>query len=382
MTNPLLSGIRILDLSRLLPGPFCTAYLAQLGAEVIKIEEPGGGDYARAMSPAMFELVNGGKRSVTLDLRKPEGQAVFLKLAEQADVVLETFRPGVMDKLGCGYAQLRQRNPRLVYVAISGYGATGPYRERAGHDINYLGYAGVLDQIGRAGQPPALSNVQIADLAAGALTAALGLLAAVLGAKTSGQGACLDLSMTDAAFSLQVLSLAAIRQDGAAAERGRDMLSGGLANYDVYRCADGRYMAVGALEPKFWNALKQALDRPDWPSIPPPAGTQSEQLRSELAAIFATQDRDHWERHFAAYDACVSAVLTPDEALDNAQLQARGMVASRDGKPIAGSPFCFLDAQTAAPAAAPALGAQADEVLAAAGYDETARADLRRRGVI
>ena len=167
MTNPLLEGVRILDLTRLLPGPFCTQYMAQLGAEVIKIEEPDGGDYTRRQFPELFALINRGKQSVTLDLRTERDVASFKRLVATADVVVESFRPGVMERLGCGYETLKALNPRLVYASLTGYGHDGPYRDLAGHDLNYLAYAGVLDQIGNAGGPPAVANVQIADLAGG-----------------------------------------------------------------------------------------------------------------------------------------------------------------------------------------------------------------------
>ena len=173
--NPLLDGLKVLDLSRLLPGPFCSLSLAQLGAEVIKIEEPDGGDYARELSPELFDIVNRGKQSLTLDLRQAEDVARFKQLVESADVVLESFRPGVMDKLGCGYDTLKAINPRLVYASLTGYGQTGPYADRPGHDLNYLGYAGVLDQTGLPGKRPAMSNVQIADLAGGAQNCTIGI---------------------------------------------------------------------------------------------------------------------------------------------------------------------------------------------------------------
>ncbi len=255
MTNPLLKGVRILDLTRLLPGPFCTQYLAQLGAEVIKIEEPDGGDYARGMLPELFAVVNRGKRSITLDLRLEKDQEKFKQLVETADMVVESFRPGVMDKLGCGYETLKAMNPKLVYAALTGYGQDGPYRDAAGHDLNYLAYAGVLDQIGRAGQPPSISNLQIADLAGGALTAAVGMLAALHGAQASGEGTFVDSSMLDGSLALQPIALAGLRNHGETQPRGKDMLTGALPNYQVYKCLDGKYLAVGSLEPKFFTNL-------------------------------------------------------------------------------------------------------------------------------
>ncbi len=213
-SNPLLHGVRVLDLSRLLPGPFCTLYLAQLGAEVIKIEEPNGGDYARAMSADMFSSVNRGKKSVTLDLRQAADVALFKKLVVDADVVVESFRPGVLDRLGCGYETLKAINPRLVFAALTGYGQTGPYRDRPGHDMNYRAYAGELDQTGNATSGPVVGNLQVADIAGGALSCAVGILAALLGARASGVGSFVDVGMMDATLAMQVLSLSAIRSHG------------------------------------------------------------------------------------------------------------------------------------------------------------------------
>jgi alpha-methylacyl-CoA racemase len=363
MTNTLLTGIRILDLSRLLPGPFCSQYLAQLGAEVIKVEEPQGGDYNRALSPELFEIINRGKKSVTLDLRKPEDVALFHKLVKDADVVLESFRPGVMDKLGCGYETLKQINPKVVFAALTGYGQTGPYRDRAGHDMNYLGYAGVLDQIGAAGGPPVQSNVQIADLAGGALTCAIGILAAVIGAQKSGEGSFVDVGMHDGSLALQVLAFSAIRATGHAQPRGEDMLSGALPNYCFYECADGKYVAVGALEPKFWVNLTAALGRPDLARKPLAPGKLSDGVRAEVAAIFKTKTRDDWELLLLQHDACTTAILTPEEMLKDPQVLARGLVEQVKGKPAPSMPIQFPGLQMPVCGPAPKLGADNDAVL-------------------
>jgi len=401
-TNPLLSGVRVLDLSRLLPGPFCSLYLAQLGAEVIKIEEPGGGDYARE-SPELFAQVNRGKKSVTLDLRQAGDVAAFKRLVETAEVVLESFRPGVMDRLGCGYDELKKINPRLVYAALTGYGQNGPYRDWAGHDLNYLAIAGVLDQFGLAGGPPAQANIQIADLAGGGLTCVIGILAAVLGARASGAGTFVDVSMTDGSAAMQVIALASLREHGETFPRGGDILSGALPNYAVYKCRDGKYLAVGALEPKFLKRLFQAL----WDTSPamlrkalekvmslrgeprgegkpasgaPPStinafGKMGDKLRNPaqarrylaplrlaLTALFRTRPRDTWVKLLAEQDACVTPVLTLEEALENPQLRARGLIVDDQGRPAFGLPIGFSD-PPAAPGPSPALGQHNAEVL-------------------
>ncbi|MDR3414860.1 MAG: CaiB/BaiF CoA-transferase family protein [Nevskia sp.] len=360
-TNSLLSGIRVLDLSRLLPGPFCTLYLAQLGAEVIKIEEPNGGDYARA-STDLFAQVNRGKKSVTLDLRKAADVELFHRMVEQADVVVETFRPGVMDKLGCGYGKLKQLNPRLVYAALTGYGQNGPYRDRPGHDMNYCGYAGALDQIGSAGGPPSPLNFQIADLAGGALTCIVGILAAVFGARASGQGTMVDVAMLDGTLALQVATLATLRATGKAAPRGQDVLSGALPNYSIYETADGKYLAVGALEYKFFARTCALVGRPDLLKKPMAPGKAGQELRDELTALFKSRTRDEWEKLLAHEDTCVSAILTPEEALQNEQVRARGLVRSEGGKPAFGLPIQF-SMPLPALGPSPALGAHTSEVL-------------------
>lgn len=349
--NPLLAGIRVLDLSRLLPGPFCTLYLAQLGAEVIKIEEPDGGDYARSM-PELFEQLNRGKKSIALDLREPADVAAFKQLVKGAEVVIESFRPGVMDKLGCGYEELRRINPKLVFASLTGYGHTGPYADRAGHDMNYCAYAGVLDQIGAWGRPPVLSNVQIADLAGGALTCAIGILSAVIGARASGHGCFVDVAMLDGAMALQPLAMTALRKYGAALPRGGDTLTGLLPNYRVYKCRDGKYFAIGALEPKFFLKLLRVLGERGplparllgrlanskrsarQPRVAKASSAQPTQIGKfaqllddpaklrwlsrpahwALATVFRLRTRDQWEQLLADQDACACGVLSLGEA--------------------------------------------------------------------
>ena len=361
-TNSLLAGIRVLDLSRLLPGPFCSLYLAQLGAEVIKIEEPNGGDYTRTLSPELFAVVNRGKKSVTLDLRQVEDVRLFHRLVESADVVLESFRPGVMDKLGCGYDTLKALNPKLVYAALTGYGQTGPYRDRPGHDMNYCGYAGVLDQTGCAGGPPAPSNFQMADLAGGALTCAVGILAAVIGARASGQGSMVDVAMLDGTLAMQVVTLATLRTLGQAAPRGQDMLSGNLPNYAIYECADGKHLALGSLESKFFVRACTLAGRPDILKIPLGPGKAGDKVRAELEALFKTRTRDEWDALLASDDTCASGILTPAEALQNEQVLARGMVESAGGKPAFAMPVRFSHALQPL-GDSPALGAHNQQVL-------------------
>lgn len=360
----LLAGVRVLDLTRLLPGPFCTLYLAQLGAEVIKIEDSDGGDYTRLLLSELFALINRGKASITLDLRNAADAQTFRRLAADADVVIESFRPGVMDKLGCGHAALKAINPRLVYAALTGYGQTGPYRDRAGHDMNFRSYAGELDQTGAADGAPAAGNFQVADLAGGALTCAIGILAALLKARESGVGSLVDVGMLDGTLALQVAALSTLRTLGRTLPRGADALSGAMANYRVYVCADGRHLAVGALEYKFFSQVCRLAGREDLLDLPLSPGPGGHRLHEALAALFAQKTRDEWEHLLGGDDTCVSAVLNIEEALANEQVRARGMVADDAGKPAFNLPIRFDRAlPTLAPA--PELGADNTRILGA-----------------
>jgi crotonobetainyl-CoA:carnitine CoA-transferase CaiB-like acyl-CoA transferase len=380
--NGPLAGIKVLDLTRLLPGPVCTLHLADLGADVIKIEDPQAGDYARTLGTgkggdsAYFRMINRNKRGLVLDLKKSEGVEVFLRLAREADVIVESFRPGVVDKLGIGYAAVSAVNRKIAYCSISGYGQDGPYKDLAGHDINYLGYAGVLEQIGLEGSAPAIPNFQIADLLGGALTAAMGILAAVVEAQRTGQGRYIDVSMTDSVLAHTYFAMLRLNDAGRSSARGGDLLSGGLPCYATYRCADNKYMAVGALEGKFWKLACETLGRPDWI-----ARQWEPPLRDELSALFATRPRDAWAAEFANVDCCVTPVLSPEEALANEQLNARCMVLREDGltqfaPPLKVSGFDFAVRQPA-----PKAGEHNAEVLKAAGYSEDDIARFAQAGV-
>ena len=337
MTLPL-SGITVLDLSRLLPGPMCSMHLRDMGARVVKVEDTGAGDYVRSLgmpegvvSPA-FDILNRGKESIALDIRTPAGYQILLELIKKADVVLESFRPGVMDRLGLSYDTLKAANPQIVVCAISGYGQSGPWANKAGHDMNYTATAGILDQCGEAGGAPALSNFQIADLAGGALSAAMAILAALVGRLSAqlrgepGEGSYLDISMTDCAFANNVIPLTMMNLAGKTLPRGEDMLTGERPCYSLYATADGKYMAVGALEAKFWAQVCDTLGHPQWKTRYSDKGAQAEQLRQEVAAVFASQPQSYWRELFADSDCCVTPILTVEEAFEHPQLLAREMV--------------------------------------------------------
>jgi alpha-methylacyl-CoA racemase len=331
-----LSGIRIVDLTRLLPGPLATRHLAELGASVVKVEGParqGQEDGSRTMGltaadlregrPALtFRELNRGKELLRLDLRTPEGAAALLDLARGADVLVEGFRPGVMTRLGLGWEVLHAANPRLVVCAISGYGQRGPWAHRAGHDINYIAMAGVLEQIATADGELAVPNFQIGDLMGGTQAAVSGILAGLLGAQRSGRGRFVDVSMTHEVLRHHVLATCSLQLTGRTPAPGRDLLSGGAPCYGVYRTADGRHLAVGALEHKFWAALCGAIGRPEWAASHWSLGfavgsDEAMALRDALAAVFAADTLARWAARFEAVDACVTPVLRLQETLSH-----------------------------------------------------------------
>ncbi len=370
-----LDGIRVLDLSRLLPGPFLTMILADLGADVVKVEDPKVGDYIRAFPPhkagmgGRYLAVNRGKRSIALDLKEPRARDAFLRMAKSADVVVESFRPGVMDKLGLGWSTLSAANPRLVMCSISGYGQTGPYVHRAGHDLNYIGLAGVLAMgAEKRGAPPAMPGIQIADFAGGGLWGATAVLAALFGRERSGHGQHLDISMTEGAMALLAAELGNL-DCGARPTRGTEALNGGMACYGVYRCKDDRFVSVGALEPKFWIAFNQAIGRkPDISELAAPPAKQ-EQIRDEIAAILVTRTRDEWVAALAQHDCLLEPVLELEELPAHPLHQAREVFITVDGGPA--GPLQHVRTPLGPPVRPtppPALGADGRSVLADYGF--------------
>jgi crotonobetainyl-CoA:carnitine CoA-transferase CaiB-like acyl-CoA transferase len=336
-----LEGITVLDLTRLLPGPVATMHLADMGATVIKIEDKGIGDYARTMSHVrntvsqLFIAVNRGKQFMQLDLKDPVDHQRFLQMVETADLVVESFRPGVMKKLGLDWPVLKARNPKLVMCAISGYGQDGPLALEAGHDINYIATSGMLAQNTDDKGRPVLPNLQIGDLLGGAQSALQGMLAALLATKMNGQGRYVDVSMTDAVFAHNIMPLLAFNQSGKTAAPARDFLTGGLPCYNVYRTSDDRYMAVGALEYKFWQSCCRVLGREDlsqrhWSLGQIIGSGDAMAVKAELDTLFAQHDLQHWTAQFAKADCCVTPVLTTEEALRHPHFIARQMAQQAD----------------------------------------------------
>jgi alpha-methylacyl-CoA racemase len=382
-----LSGVRVLDLTRLLPGAMATLHLADLGADVVKIEDTGAGDYSRAMGRVRdgmsdsFRLLNRNKRAMRLDLKHPRGREAFLRLATRADVVVEGFRPGVVAKLGVAYDAVSAVNPRIVYCSISGYGQDGPYAMRAGHDINYIGYAGLGDQIGTS-ESPVVPNFQIADLLGGALVPAMGILAALLDVRSSGRGRYVDVSMTDATFAHAVFPLLEYLERSKAPSRAAGMLDGGLPCYNVYRTRDGRFMAVGALEHKFWAKLCDMLGCPELKDSHLVYGADAEPVKARLSGIFASRSQREWTEALADADCCVSPILAIDEALDNEQLRARSMIVDEGGLMQLALPLKLSEFEFAVDRKAPRAGEHTDEILREAGYRDAEITALRNERVI
>jgi alpha-methylacyl-CoA racemase len=391
-----LADVRVLDLTRLLPGGFCSLMLADFGAEVLKVEDTGMGDYMRWAPPhyegpdesaasAYFLALNRGKRSIRINLKEERGREVLLKLVREYDVVLEGFRPGVLDRLGVGYERLRQENPRLVYCAITGYGQDGPYRDRSGHDMNYLALVGLLGLTGDPDGPPVQDAGQVADLGGGALMAAFGIMAALRERDRSGKGQLVDISMADGALSWLVMVAARYFADGVTPHRGDLELSGSLVCYRPYPCADG-YVSLGALEPKFWQAWCRGVGRDDL--IDKQFERPGTDAHAEVERIFLERTRAEWQEFASNHDCCLEPVLDLDEALDSDLVRARGMVTEVD-QPGASEPVRMLGspvklsrtpADTRGPG--PALGEHTREVLTALGYDDSDIAALEESGAV
>jgi len=392
-----LDGLRVLDLTRLLPGGFCSLMLADFGADVVKVEDTGMGDYVRWSPPyyegaeqtargALFLALNRGKRSIRIDLKNERGREVLLRLAGDADVLIESFRPGVLDRLGVGYEHLRQVNPRLVYCAITGYGQDGPNRDRSGHDMNYLGLNGLLGLTGEREGPPVQAAGQIADIGGGALMAALGVLVALRERERSGEGQFVDCSMFDGSLSWLALVAAAMFAGGGVPGRGELPLAGAVVCYRPYRCADG-YVTLGALEPKFWAAFCRGVGREDLVehAFDPP-GSDAHQA---VCDVFASRTREQWRLFASEHDCCLEPVLDFDEAMRSALVASRDMVVELE-QPGARSPVRLLGAPiklsrtpadpTRAPG--PALGEHTQEVLASAGYSTQEIASLHEAGAV
>lgn len=393
LTDAPLNGVRVLDLTRLLPGGYATLLMADLGADVVKVEEPGKGDYIRWMPPVVGEsssghiALNRNKRSITLNLKTEEGRAVLLQIVPEFDVLIESFRPGVMGRLGVGWDDLRAVHPGLIYCALSGYGQTGPRAGAAGHDINYIGYAGVLSINGPEGGPPVPPGVQVGDLAGGGMAAVIAVLGALLRRARTGEGGFCDIAMADGAFSWLSIHAASFVATGEVPQRGLMHLSGAYPCYRVYPAADG-WVAVGALEPQFWRNLCDVLERPDLVDDAFAMGERRAEVIASLEALFARRSRAEWMELFEGRDACMSPVNDIAEAFADPQLRHRGMVVEAEvpgtgrwshvGDPIGlgGGPDNIVRRPP------PGLGEHTEEVLRDCGIGADDIGRLRAAGAI
>lgn len=379
-----LAGVRVLDLSRLIPGPFATLVLADLGATVDKIEDPGGGDYLRHVPPhvagesAAFHLLNRGKRSAVLDLKHPAAREAFLRLAGTYDVLLDQFRPGVLERLGLGHETLRARHPKLVICALTGYGQRGELAARAGHDLNYLARSGLLGAQGPAGSPPQVPAFQLAD-GGGGLWCVIGILGALAERARTGEGRVLDIAMTDGVLGFAPIAIASALA-GQPVAPGDEALTGGIAPYSTYLSRDGHPVSLAALEPKFWLGFCAATGlEADVTALAP--GPHQAEIKRRVAEVFAARTRDEWARFAEEHDVCVAPVLAPGEITKDPHLRSRELffsIETPEGRiPQIRTPITDRAAEASR---APRMGEHTEAILRDAGFSEDEIAELLRSG--
>lgn len=387
-----LQGVRVLDLTRLLPGPLCTMLLGDYGAEVLKIEDTFAGDLTRAVGGGssgeggLFGQLNRNKKSLSLDLKSAPGKEILHKLAARSDILVEGFRPGVMERLGLGYDRLSALHPALIYTSISGYGQEGSYRHRAGHDLNYTALSGLLDLSAAPGEAPVMPAVQISDIGGGSLMALSGILMALHARERSGRGSHVDISMTRGLMPWLVYAAAEQPDGGPLPRRGCGHITGAYGCYNLYRTADGQYMSLGALEPVFWQNFCNAVHRPEWVErqFDP---LHREGLIRELEALFLERTREEWVALFSGHDACCEPVLQLEEAPEHALAREQNFWISvaRPGGPVQrqpGFPLLFSGSGGEVRRPPPRVGEHTGEVLQALGYTRAEIEELITAGVV
>lgn len=388
-----LDKIRILDLTRLYPGPLGTMMLADMGAEVIKIEDINNPDYMRCYPPylrtesAGFLAVNRSKRSVAINFGAKKGVELFFLLVKTADVVIEQFRPGIIDKMGIGYKNARKIKKDIIYVSLTGYGQNGPYAMQAGHDINYIGYSGILSSTGTKETGPVIPGAQIADVAGGAYMTIIACLSALWAREKTGQGQQVDVSMLEAILPLMTLQLAHYQAVGILPEAGQAALSGGLACYNIYRCADGKYVALGILEEKFWKNFCEVMRHSEWLDRQFVVGEEADKLRGEISALFLTKTRDEWIIAGADHDICLTPVVEIAEIENNYHLQTRNMIIEQKHPACGkikgfGVPLKFSRTPAKPGMPAPSLGNDTQAILKELGYSKSDIKTFQEEGVI
>lgn len=387
----MLSDVKILDLSTLLPGPYASMMLADLGAQVLRVESPTRVDLVREMTPqvgnssASHQYLNRSKQSIALDLKQPEAIEIIKELIKEYDIVLEQFRPGVMDRLGIGYEVLKAINPKIIYCAITGYGQTGPYKDRAGHDLNYLAIAGISSYSKRKEQAPVPQGVQIADIAGGSLHSVIGILAALHHRQKTGDGQMIDISMTDCAFALNAMSGAGTLAGNDTPSAESHLLNGGTF-YDYYQTSDERYLSVGSLEPKFFSGLCQLLNLEHLLPLANIASAQ-QQIKECFTQAFKQKTYQQWQAIFIEHDLCVEPVLDLKEACEHPQIVAREMIVDVPHPQTAsqkqlGCPIKFSKFQTQYQQAGGDIGANGKQVLTQLGFSNSEIAALEQSSVV
>jgi len=375
-----LQSLKVLDLSRQLPGPFCSMLLADLGADVLVVSNPT--DPLGIGIPYLAR----NKRSMTLNLKSPQGRKILLRLAADADIVLEGFRPGVPQRLGIDFDTLRSANPRLIYCSISGYGQDGPYRDRVGHDVNYLGYAGVLNFVGEAGGPPVIPGVQIADIAGGGLMAAVGILTAVIARTQTHRGQFVDIAMFDGSLACNAYHVLLYQLFGRLPERGGEQLTGRYPCYAVYETQDGRHVTVGAYEPHFWSTLCRHFGREDFIATQWDEGPIREAMFAFFLNAFRQKTMAEWMAELADKEICFGPVNRLNETFTDPQLQHRQMIVAMDSPngptTVIGTPIKLTETPAALRTPPPGFGEHTDAVLGSLGYDAAGIAALRVSGVV
>ncbi|MDP6347455.1 MAG: CoA transferase [Dehalococcoidia bacterium] len=404
MATPL-EGVRVLELTRVAPGTYATMMLADMGAEVIRIETPPepGKIAAPGISPgkkdlrqAVFNHTNRNKQSIALNMKAAEGQRVFQEMAKNADVVVEGFRPGVMKRLGGDYETISKLNPRVIYCSMSGYGPSGPYKDLAGHDINYLSFGGVLNLIGEADRPPSVPLNIVADYASATMHTVIGILLALMARDRTGRGQEVDVSYMDGVIALLAATpnFPPFFRDGKQAKRGLNALGGTYPYYGVFECQDGRYITLGCMEPHFWERTCKALGREDLASVhftpqhfvdPPDA--KSLEVAEWLRGVFKTKPRDEWFDFFLPHDICIGKVYALDEVFQDPQVRHREMYLEVEhptvGKvPMVGVPIKLSDTPGRIKSLGPYLGEHTEHILSGLGYDAQAIAGLKQQGVV
>lgn len=386
-----LSGIRVLDLTQLYPGPLATMMLGDMGADVARLEHPSRPDLLHLLPPflgkesAVYLSLNRSKRSLALDTGTEEGRQVFLDLVKTADVVAEQFRPGVLDKIGIGYEQATHFNPRIIYVSITGFGQDGPYRKKAGHDINYMALAGLLSQV-KKGEEMVLPGFQTADVVGGAYMSVIACMAGLWHREKTGKGQKIDVSMMDGILPMLTLQLA---QYWGGQESGEIMnpFDGSFPFYGIYECADGKPVSLGALEQKFWTGFCQMAGRPEWLPLQFATGDEKRKVREEIALFFKTKSRDEWLKLAEVHDICLSSVHEMEDLEKDPQVLARQMIIETEhetGLKLkgVGIPIKFSKSKPDAPEPAPAVGEHSIEILKEAGYSAERIEDLLEKGIV